>query len=287
MSNKSDSGQKRNRHISEFDIVVPFNIPLPNNNNVVEGDASRIPSEPSDTTSNAPKSPTRSPVRKKIVRNMAGLIKIKGRRRSSKSISRHKKGNQKNSNYDFATVRESMSNPQANAQEIAAHIAPAEQREPAPPKLTRKQMKSLLKIKDRRINVLTQENNKLMIKVERCMKRIKTLKNEKRDLATVIKEHKRASKDMMDSIQEQSNSAIAEVEKLVVEAKVKQAEAESLLEREQSNSKFELRRERSFAHEAKSMAKHKMDTPLAVLVATVSYISTPLASNVITDGTSN
>ena len=48
MSNKSDSGQKRTRHL------------VPNNNNVVEGDASRIPSEQSDTTSNALKSPTRS-----------------------------------------------------------------------------------------------------------------------------------------------------------------------------------------------------------------------------------
>ena len=63
MSNTSDSGQKRTRHI------------VPNNNNVVEGDASRIPSEPSDTTSTAPKSPTRSDKALRVKTVMSALCR--------------------------------------------------------------------------------------------------------------------------------------------------------------------------------------------------------------------
>ena len=114
-----------------------------------------------------------------------------------------------------------MSNPQANAQEIRAHIAPAEQYVRAQPKPTHKDMDALFKVKDTTIKVLTQENNKLTITVnkitikhERAIKRINTLKSQKRELADVLRDHKRASNDMMDDLEKQANNAMHQAAKI-------------------------------------------------------------------------
>ena len=244
MSNNS-SGQKRS-------YEVDGTTPLIDNNNAVDRDTPCIHSEQSNTTTTSPPQPPR----KKAKPNMKGLHKRK------KSLNRHKKGNKKGSNYDYEGIRDDMSKPNANAQEIRAHIAPADQRERAQPKLTRKQMGVLIKKKDKTINALTQDKDKLIITVHRVKKRVKSLENERRNLADVLKEHKRASNNMMYDIQQQSKTAIAELEELVDEAKTKQEEAEAQLEQEQLNNKSELRNERTLAHELISKSKSKLDKVL-------------------------
>ena len=114
-----------------------------------------------------------------------------------KAIGRHKSGhrnkNQKQSSHNWAASREVIGDPNANAQQIAAALAPAQPTRP------RQRSPSKATVKRQR-NKFKGEYNKLKFHFQKRANKIKKLEAEKKGLLVWLSQEKKASREYTDSI---------------------------------------------------------------------------------------
>ena len=112
-----------------------------------------------------------------------------------KAIGRHKSGhrnkNQKQSSHNWAASREVIGDPNANAQQIAAALAPAQPTRP------RQRSPSKATVKRQR-NKFKGEYNKLKFLVQRRGRKIKKMEAEKKGLLIWLNSKKKASQEYTD-----------------------------------------------------------------------------------------
>ena len=110
-----------------------------------------------------------------------------------KTLGRHKSGKQKQSTQNWAASREMIGNLNANAQEIAAALTPAQPTRPS----QRSPSKATVK---RQRNAYKGECNKLKFHFRKRGSKIKKLEAEKKGLLVWLSQEKKASREYTDSI---------------------------------------------------------------------------------------
>ena len=131
---------------------------------------------------------------------MKGLFKRKRR------LGRHRHGKSKKGSFDYSSHRESIGSTTANAQSIAAKIAPKE-RSPSKLLVKRKLAATIL-----HLNNTSSKLKSTQTKYKRATSRIKTLSYEKKELLVRLKAQQTTSNNYAEKIMADANAVITELE---------------------------------------------------------------------------